>query len=340
VVAIGPGGVEYVAGDVELALAGGGVADPDRAAAAVAGEVGEHDLGHVLPAVGPVQHLEGVDAALAGGAGHPVDVPAGLVRAGPDPQGTQDDGGVAQPGIAVVPVGVAPDHLRQRRGGGGHDRPVRLRRQSLEDEPGAADLVGVGPVVPVVRLRPVLPHRHRVVDHRRRGAPPVVGARDRGVVGPEDVAGLVSGAQPQRAPGAAGGGLGGRRTVEVEPEAVVGTVEAEAPARRRAGGGRVPPVVEQGHELDRQLHLAVHRPHVAGQCMRDLAPHPVGVGPGKHEGVGQLDHPAGGAELVDQHQRAGEVPARGGEPAGGPDRPVPGLGVEQPGEHARGVEPG
>ena len=110
-------------------------------------------------------------------------------------------------------------------------------------------------------------------------------------------------------------------------------------ARRALQHGLDEPVLEARRELDLELHLA-------GQPLDD---------PDQRVGVGRADvvaagpeaqrqrvaqtHPAtGGLEDGVQDEGVGPVAARRREPAGGADRPVAGIGIEQPGEAARRVE--
>ena len=62
-----------------------------------------------------------------GGVGQECEELAGLVRAGRHPQRLHGQAGVAHPGVAVVPVALAADGLRQRGGRRGDDRAGRLR---------------------------------------------------------------------------------------------------------------------------------------------------------------------------------------------------------------------
>ena len=124
--------------DVVLALVEGAVADPDRARAGVAREVVARGLGEVAAAVDPVHDLHrAVGVGLEVGdvlhelLGLPVEV---------EPvQRLQREGGVAHPGVPVVPVALAAGRLGQRRGRGGDGRAGRHVRQALDGEDRARD---------------------------------------------------------------------------------------------------------------------------------------------------------------------------------------------------------
>ena len=121
--------VEQLAVDVELGLAPGAVADADRGRVAPAAQVGQLALGEVVLAADPVHDLQRALARpSAGRAGHERDEVLGLVRAGADVQRLERQAGVADPGVAVVPVALAADRLGQRGGRRGDDRAGRAGR--------------------------------------------------------------------------------------------------------------------------------------------------------------------------------------------------------------------
>ena len=112
--------VQRLAVDVELQLVGGAVADPHRARAAVALPVVERLLDEVGGAVDAVHDVQ--RAAVAAGAlprpGPAASAPnAAASSVNPRPSSAYDrEGGVADPGVAVVPVALAADLLGQAGG--------------------------------------------------------------------------------------------------------------------------------------------------------------------------------------------------------------------------------
>ena len=121
--------------DVDLLLVPGAVAHPDRPAVPPAAQVGERPLGQVVLAADAehdLQRLVRPDAARAGG-GHEGEEVLGLVRAGRHPERLHGEAGVADPGVAVVPVPFPAHALRQRRRPGGDDRAAGLVGQAVQD---------------------------------------------------------------------------------------------------------------------------------------------------------------------------------------------------------------
>jgi hypothetical protein len=111
-------GAEQLAVDVELPLPPRAVADPDRAAVPPPGQVRQFPFGQV-PLATDAEHDLQVRPVLqlgGGGVGKEGEELASLVRAGCHPQSPHGEAGIADPGVAVVPVALAADGLRQRRG--------------------------------------------------------------------------------------------------------------------------------------------------------------------------------------------------------------------------------
>ena len=154
--------VEQRAPHVVLVLAVRAVPDPHRPRALVAREVVERELGDLALAVDRVHDLEVLGARLRD-VGDEVEE---VVRLPVEPErveAPQHERGVADPGVAVVPVALPARRLGQRRGGGRHERAGRRVRQPLQRERGALE-VGAP----------------RVVGERRRGrASAASGARSR-----------------------------------------------------------------------------------------------------------------------------------------------------------------
>ena len=190
--------VEDRAPHVVLVLVVGAVADADRRGALVAGQVVERLLGQLVLAADAVHDLELRLLAL-GHVGHEVEEVVGLPVEPQRVEAPEHEGGVADPGVAVVPVALAARGLGQRGGGRGHQRAggrvgEALERQRAALEVGAPGVVGelavVEPVLPVVRgpdqavvgvlvgrgrrvLGPRQRHEQRValLHHRPRGGP-------------------------------------------------------------------------------------------------------------------------------------------------------------------------
>ena len=171
--------VEQLAVDVELGLAPGAVADPDRGGVAPAAQVRQLALGEVVLAADPVHDLQRALArASAGRAGHERDEVLGLVRARADVQRLERQAGVADPGVAVVPVALAADRLGQRGGRRGDDRAGRAVREALEHARAEAHELAVRALVDVVlglpgapRLRPCPRSARRPARARTARAP-------------------------------------------------------------------------------------------------------------------------------------------------------------------------
>ena len=160
--------VEQLAVDVELGLAPGAVADADRGRVAPAAQVGQLALGEVVLAADPVHDLQrALAGASAGRAGHERDEVLGLVRAGADVQRLERQAGVADPGVAVVPVALAADRLGQRGGRGGDDRAGRTVGEALEHARAETHELAVRALVDVVLGLPGAPRLDGVLDPRR-----------------------------------------------------------------------------------------------------------------------------------------------------------------------------
>ena len=104
--------VENGAEDIVLALIVGGIADPNRARALVAGQVIEYLFGQVALPADAVHDLEravGVALEVGDVLDEVVSLPAEPERA----ETPEREGRVAHPGVAVVPVALAARRLRQ-----------------------------------------------------------------------------------------------------------------------------------------------------------------------------------------------------------------------------------
>ena len=148
--------VEDRAPDVVLVLVVGAVADPHGPRALVAGQVVERLLGKLGLAADAVHDLE---LALLG-LGHVGDEVEEVVRLPVEAErveAPEHERGVADPGVAVVPVALAAGRLGQRGGGRGHERAGRRVGEALERERAALEVGAPGVVGEVAVVEPVLP---------------------------------------------------------------------------------------------------------------------------------------------------------------------------------------
>jgi len=115
-------GVQHGAEHVVLALVERSVADPYRSGTRVTWQIIAGGLGQVAPAVDAVHDLQrAVLVRLE--VGDELDEFVGFPVQVEEVQGLQGEGGVAHPGVAVVPVALAAGRLRQRRGKCGDGGP-------------------------------------------------------------------------------------------------------------------------------------------------------------------------------------------------------------------------
>ncbi len=286
----------------------------------------EHDL-QVLP---PPQ-------LRCGGVGQEAEELAGLVGARRHPQGLHGQAGVAHPGVAVIPVALAADRLRQRGRGRGHDGPGRGERERLQDPAGMMHQVAPGPLIGLVQSGPGAPSFHGVLQ---------AGG---------DLAGLP----------------GGQRRLLHLP-----VLEREAHGlpgdQVELRGGSVPGDLETGGRGKQEPAGAATGGDASGDRFQDRVDQPV-FGPRRIADI-DVDFPDGARELaqqnsrrpgaqvvaavvaahghgVGQHRSAGLRPERGLqdhrlvdvraadlEIAGRPDREVAAIGIKETGEYGRRVE--
>ncbi len=331
-----PGGVpgllerdHQLADDVELALQGGAVADPDRPGVGIAGQVRELELGDPPAAVDGVQDLE-----VRGVAGHRAQQPAppqlGLVGVTGLDQRADRQRRVAQPAEAVVPIARPARVLGQRGRRRGHDAAGRGVGQHPQGHQGAAHQVGVGcvgpaPVGPVLvlgdgRVDPVV-DRPEVTQRHVRRQPGRREGEDRALLHVELVGvPVVAGPrQPWSAQDqlvrAADGGDHGLSVDGLAPH----------PRQHRA-------VVQPDHPL-------VADPDRAADAV-DAAYDVRAMVTGRHH-VGQRHDTGRGGERGLQGRRLPDVAPADLELPDRAQLPVPVLvGAEQPGEAGRGAEPG
>ena len=249
--------IEHHAVDVVLTLVEGAVPDPHRPRALVAGKVVAGRLGEITAAVDPVHDLQ---RAVLGRLEirNELDELVGLQVQVQPVQRLQGEGGVAHPGVAVVPVALAPRSLGQRGRGRCDRRAGRHVRQALDRKRRTLDRLREVMVREAGPPDPEAPES-RCCRDPRLGVIDVLWAREpfrpgEGAVrtltrlervSPSDTAALDSerqvGPQPERLPGAA---RVGRVRVAV----------SQCPLCLR------PPVVEAGlaDEVDSDLTLDTH----------------------------------------------------------------------------------
>ena len=261
-------GVHQLAVDVELQLAVGGVADPHRARAAIALQVRQLLLDQIGPAVDAVHQLQGTVASglvLVPAGGQPVHEPGRLLGEADPHQGVQGEGGVAHPGVAVVPVPHAADALGQAGGRRGDDGPGRLVGQQLERQGRALHDLAPAAVVGAVG-QPALPVRDGLPEPLLR----LVGA---GAVA-DVVAGVELAQDEGRALSLAQDEIG-QHAVAIPPQRDRGSQPQAQPRSVEAGAllgdGRVVPgagVVEGGPALQAERQPAAARPGPGGRAGR------------------------------------------------------------------------
>ena len=165
----GEDAVHRLAVDVELQLVGGAVADPHRARAAVARPVLEHLLLEIARPVDPVHDVERA-ARAAGMLADPIAQPhPELLRLLDEPDAQQRahrERGIADPGVAVVPVALAADLLGQRRRRRRDQPPGRGVRHQLEGDRRAVHHLAPAPTVG--RLAPATSCQNATVSSNSR----------------------------------------------------------------------------------------------------------------------------------------------------------------------------
>jgi hypothetical protein len=124
---------QHLAVDVDLLLVPRAVTHADRSAVAPSLQVGERAFGEVVLAADSEHDLQSFGGTDAGGGRccHEGEKVVRLVRTRSDPERLHRETGVADPGVAVVPVPLAANALRKRRRCRRHDRTAGLERQSM-----------------------------------------------------------------------------------------------------------------------------------------------------------------------------------------------------------------
>ena len=175
--------VEHRAPHVVLLLVVRAVADPDRLRSLVSAEVIESLLSQLVLAADAVHDLE---VFLAGrDVRDEIEEVVRLAGKAERVKAPQHEGAVADPRVAVVPVALAADGLRQRRGRRRKKRAGRAVREALERQRAALEVAlprvfgEVAPVDPLApEVRGALDALERFLDcGRRRVLVPVLLAR-------------------------------------------------------------------------------------------------------------------------------------------------------------------
>src|SRR5438270_2268180 len=130
--------VDHGAEDVQLALASGAVADPDRTGPVEARQMLEELFGQVRIAIDAVDDLHR-EIVVVGAVADPVDEVGGFLRETGAEEGRDAVGRVPQPAEAVVPVAIAPRIFGDRGGGRGAERAGRRVRKELDNQRRAAN---------------------------------------------------------------------------------------------------------------------------------------------------------------------------------------------------------
>jgi hypothetical protein len=150
--------IHQLAVDVSLVLIGSGVADTDGRRAHVAFPMRERLLGWERLAVNCENGWERLaGAGMFGGVVlQPIDKAGGFLIKAQTNESVDGEGGVANPGEAVVPVASAADYFGEAGSGGSDDRACGLEGKELEDEGRALDALTPTATIGAVS-EPILP---------------------------------------------------------------------------------------------------------------------------------------------------------------------------------------
>src|SRR5258705_2800141 len=124
--------IEHLAEDIQLFLMRRPVSNAYRARTAIAIEMGQFPLLQVALSSNTVHNLE-VFAACVIEASQPVRERLGLLRISKHAQRIQGESGIAQPGVAVIPVTYSPELFRQRSSRRGYNCPRWCIGQHFQD---------------------------------------------------------------------------------------------------------------------------------------------------------------------------------------------------------------
>ena len=333
--------IHQFAVDVELKVAGGGVADADGAGAAVAVQMSEDLLGQVVPSVDTVHHVERafVVLLLVGAGLHEVGEGAGFGGIAEAHEGVHGEGGIANPGVAVVPVAHAADFLGQAGGRSGDDGAGGQKREQFQDQGGAGHSFTPAPVV-AAGGDPAAPEPDRLGEqagtvHRFLSESRAGGA----VREPQGEDHLFAALQGEFGAGAAIGdahrlGPGEREMGDIGGKDCAATVAAQFHAVLAAG------VIECGKALEPETNRAPNYLGVADQLAVGLLGLAARLAPDRHE-IGDLRHALVGKETRDQDVGIGQIHLLDLRLGGGREAEIAAdVLVEQRREDARGIEVG
>jgi hypothetical protein len=272
-----------------------------------------------------------------GGVGQEREELVRLVRAGRHPQRLHGQAGVTHPGVAVVPVALAADGLRQRRGRCRHDRPGRLERQRPQHPAGMVHQLLPGSLVVLVDGRPGTPSLHGVTepggdlsrgpgDQRRASHLAVAEREDSGLAcGQADVGRRRVAAQVKR-----------ERCAQHQP---VSAAPGSNPPRDRYQDRVDEAVLRAGRVADLRFDFTAVAGQLAEQHARRFRTQVVAaLVAADREGVGEHGGAARRGEGRFQHHRLVHISAAGLELACRPDHESPTGRVKQAAEHRRPVE--
>ena len=133
--------VHQLAEDIQLHLRIRQIADAHRSCTTMAGQVCEFDFRQFLTAVDAIQDIEfhRVAPTVTDPPAQPAHVGVGLVDETQAHEGVNGERGVADPGVAIVPVAFAANAFRQAEGRGGEDGAVFARGEQLHRQCRAID---------------------------------------------------------------------------------------------------------------------------------------------------------------------------------------------------------
>ena len=140
--------------NIELSLIPGSVTHAHGSAVAPSRQVVDCAFAQIVFATDSEHYLEiGISPDLGRyRARHPGEEPVRLVGAGGDPERVERKAGVTHPGVAVVPVTLSPDGLRQRGGGCCNDCPGGPVRKRLQHSSAVMNQVPPWSLVPLMHV--------------------------------------------------------------------------------------------------------------------------------------------------------------------------------------------
>ncbi len=255
----------------------------------------EGHLGEVLAAVDAVEDLQALLGGVLAAGLEPVHERRRFLGEAEAHQGVEGEGGVAHPGVAVVPVAGVADGLGQRRRGRRHQRPGGLVDQQLEAQRRALDHLPPPPLV--ARLaQPTVPVPHGGLE-QPVGLAHLDGAW--GSVPGEQQVGPLAGVEVEAGDG--GGAFDPKRHGGAQHQAPGGRDELGAHPIDDADLVRRPGEVKGGIAAGLEVDPSPHRPRPSHD---EVAVVTLGqaLAPGHHE-VHHLAHRIGAEEAGHEHVR-------------------------------------